>query len=76
MLHALGITHVVSVGESFGTKGELLSDIGTGESALIPPSDNSLGHGTLWLEEREGRIKVLDVKVSHMANQPCTTHQN
>jgi len=46
MLQALGITHVVSVGES----------------ALIPPEDLSSGAGTLWLEEREGRINVLDVK--------------
>lgn len=55
MLHALGITHVVSVGEC----------------ALIPPEN---GHGSfqarmstakpgsLWIEEREGRIKVLDIK--------------
>lgn len=63
MLHALGITHVVSVGEC----------------ALVPPpniatSDSSRGyhlvagrgpggHGSLWMEEREGRIKVLDIKV-------------
>lgn len=63
MLHALGITHVVSVGEC----------------ALVPPaniatSENSGGyhlvsgkgpggHGSLWMEEREGRIKVLDIKV-------------
>jgi len=46
MLQALGITHVVSVGES----------------ALTPPDDLTLGHGTLWLEEKEGRIKVLDVR--------------
>lgn len=52
MLHALGITHVVSVGEC----------------ALIPP-DNSGSHyaptakpGSLWIEEKEGRIKVLDIK--------------
>lgn len=62
MLHALGITHVVSVGEC----------------ALVPPAniatdDSSSGyhlvagrgpggHGSLWMEEREGRIKVLDIK--------------
>lgn len=46
MLQALGITHVVSVGES----------------ALIPPEDPSLGAGTLWLEHQEGRINVLDLK--------------
>ncbi|KAG6856272.1 hypothetical protein H0H87_005957 [Tephrocybe sp. NHM501043] len=68
MLHALGITHVVSVGEC----------------ALIPPPHHvqghghygslqyhqpgsfhhgkGTGHGSLWHEEREGRIKVLDIK--------------
>ncbi|VDC07621.1 unnamed protein product [Peniophora sp. CBMAI 1063] len=70
MLHALGITHVVSVGEC----------------ALVPPSASSAcpspsssapgpgiagpptGHigrrrqGSLYIEEREGRIKVLDIK--------------
>ena len=66
MLHALGITHVVSVGEC----------------ALIPPPSHQHpngqapacasphfvpgkgpgGHGSLWIEEREGRIKVLDIK--------------
>jgi dual specificity MAP kinase phosphatase len=68
MLHALGITHVVSVGEC----------------ALIPPTDSSAGtvvtpapakapssivmaggserRGSLYTEEREGRIKVLDIK--------------
>lgn len=73
MLHALGITHVVSVGEC----------------ALVPPPHHMAphagynpagayhrpapgshfvagkgpgGHGSLWHEEREGRIKVLDIK--------------
>ncbi|KAF5374503.1 hypothetical protein D9615_009130 [Tricholomella constricta] len=76
MLHALGITHVVSVGEC----------------ALVPPPHHMHGHGhgqgayhstvpyqhpgpgahytpgkgpgqgSLWFEEREGRIKVLDIK--------------
>jgi dual specificity MAP kinase phosphatase len=64
MLHALGITHVVSVGEC----------------ALVPPQANcsqaaeyrfsyggkvlGAGPGSLWIEEREGRIKVLDIKVA------------
>lgn len=62
MLHALGITHVVSVGEC----------------ALVPPpvavnalpeSDDGYTfertppRGSLWREEKEGRIKVLDIKV-------------
>ena len=53
MLHALGITHVVSVGEC----------------ALVPPehAHGAAGAptakpGSLWIEEREGRIKVLDIK--------------
>lgn len=74
MLHALGITHVVSVGEC----------------ALVPPPNHHHHHhhhqhpntptsgscgnaqfvqgkgpggqGSLWIEEREGRIKVLDIK--------------
>ncbi|CAK5273377.1 unnamed protein product [Mycena citricolor] len=54
MLHALGITHVVSVGEC----------------ALVPPpqstnhspsSHNHHHHSSLWHEEREGRINVLDI---------------
>ncbi|EEB87296.1 hypothetical protein MPER_15417, partial [Moniliophthora perniciosa FA553] len=52
MLQALGITHVVSVGEC----------------ALIPPPSYCLGtigsknQGSLWIEERAGRIKVLDIQ--------------
>lgn len=54
MLHALGITHVVSVGEC----------------ALIPPPEYKNPSGSpprerrasLWIEEREGRIKVLDIQ--------------
>ncbi|EMD31492.1 hypothetical protein CERSUDRAFT_162933 [Gelatoporia subvermispora B] len=52
MLHALGITHVVSVGEC----------------ALVPPPEAEApaggrgAQGSLWHEEREGRIKVLDIK--------------
>ena len=54
MLHALGITHVVSVGEC----------------ALVPPpeyknpscSPPRERRASLWIEEREGRIKVLDIQ--------------
>lgn len=43
-----------------------------GECALLPsddapsigPPNKPHGHGSLWLEEREGRIKVLDIQVS------------
>ncbi|KAH8117945.1 hypothetical protein DFH11DRAFT_1687033 [Phellopilus nigrolimitatus] len=62
MLHALGITHVVSVGECALVPP---SNIATGDS----PSGYHLvagrgpgGHGSLWMEEREGRMKVLDIK--------------
>jgi len=54
MLHALGITHVVSVGEC----------------ALVPPPEyknpscppSRDRRASLWIEEREGRIKVLDIQ--------------
>ncbi|KAH0832978.1 hypothetical protein J3R83DRAFT_11956 [Lanmaoa asiatica] len=74
MLHALGITHVVSVGEC-----ALVPPPQTPTSASSPnpphtcpinpsfPSPHSAGQspgnqGSLWIEEREGRIKVLDIK--------------
>ena len=66
MLHALGITHVVSVGEcalvppAHGDAG------GAGEchrgGAHFVPGTGPGGQGSLWIEEREGRIKVLDIK--------------
>lgn len=53
MLHALGITHVVSVGEC----------------ALVPPPEyknpcpsSRERRASLWTEEKEGRIKVLDIQ--------------
>ncbi|KAI6042480.1 hypothetical protein EDC04DRAFT_2866696 [Pisolithus marmoratus] len=46
MLHALGITHVVSYESGI----QSVSGQGPG------------GQGSLWIEEREGRIKVLDIK--------------
>ncbi|TFK49728.1 hypothetical protein OE88DRAFT_1755506 [Heliocybe sulcata] len=65
MLHALGITHVVSVGEcalvpppSFAGHGPVPADKG----APGTPGKRGEGHGSLWIEEREGRIKVLDIK--------------
>lgn len=74
MLHALGITHVVSVGECAlippphhmaGLNGSL-----NGGSSYYRPTPGShfvpgkgpQGQGCLWIEEREGRIKVLDIK--------------
>ncbi|EPT05494.1 hypothetical protein FOMPIDRAFT_96003 [Fomitopsis schrenkii] len=74
MLHALGITHVVSVGECalfpppnmessasapccpvMSTHAQLVSGKG-------PHGLGCHGQGSLWIEEREGRIKVLDIK--------------
>ncbi|OJT14984.1 Dual specificity protein phosphatase PPS1 [Trametes pubescens] len=72
MLHALGITHVVSVGEcalvppphldaanaAAGTMACSLPNSG----AHFVPGKGPGGQGSLWIEEREGRIKVLDIK--------------
>lgn len=71
MLHALGITHVVSVGEcalvppqhdgeSSGMSCERPSRNGAGPHYV--PGKGPGGQGSLWIEEREGRIKVLDIK--------------
>ncbi|KAJ6620046.1 hypothetical protein B0H10DRAFT_2023414 [Mycena sp. CBHHK59/15] len=75
MLHALGITHVVSVGECALVPpplGHCTSSGDTCTSALCRPNHNTNAHfiqgkgpgnqGSLWIEEREGRIKVLDIK--------------
>jgi dual specificity MAP kinase phosphatase len=83
MLHALGITHVVSVGECAlvppvcpmprsgsngvvepGTQVSLNADgngNGNSNSSFVYGSGPN-GQGSLWIEEREGRIKVLDIK--------------
>lgn len=70
MLHALGITHVVSVGECalvpppqtpISASSSIPSPINPTYPAL--PAGQSTGNqGSLWIEEREGRIKVLDIK--------------
>ncbi|KAJ7759427.1 hypothetical protein DFH07DRAFT_884353 [Mycena maculata] len=74
MLHALGITHVVSVGECalVPPPGHCTSPGETCTSAACRPNHNTNAHfiqgkgpgnqGSLWIEEREGRIKVLDIK--------------
>ncbi|KIO26742.1 hypothetical protein M407DRAFT_23938 [Tulasnella calospora MUT 4182] len=74
MLHALGITHVVSVGEcalippandGYTTYGHNQSGSyqvttgSTGTNGFLPGRPRS---GSLWVEEKEGRIKVLDIK--------------
>ncbi|PCH39360.1 hypothetical protein WOLCODRAFT_29498 [Wolfiporia cocos MD-104 SS10] len=64
MLHALGITHVVSVGEcalvpppSLEASASAPSCAGAAASARARAA-----HGSLFVEEREGRIRVLDIK--------------
>jgi len=69
MLHALGITHVVSVGECALVPPHHDGDT-TGVACYRPTSSGAQfiagkgpgGQGSLWIEEREGRIKVLDIK--------------
>ncbi|KAJ3809725.1 hypothetical protein F5876DRAFT_43269 [Lentinula aff. lateritia] len=68
MLQALGITHVVSVGEcalvppdSHNARGHGPSGNNQGSGHFIP-SKSSAHQGSLWIEERAGRIKVLDIQ--------------
>lgn len=91
MLHALGITHVVSVGEcalvppvsesssasgsgsNSNTSDSNPKDCGTAgdEYQYVLPTTSSgkcRQIGSLWREEKEGRIKVLDIKVSSMTD--------
>ncbi|KAF4596057.1 tyrosine/serine/threonine protein phosphatase pps1 [Pleurotus pulmonarius] len=71
MLHALGITHVVSVGECALVPPPHLNNYHNNAHApqtSLPnaghfvPGKGHGGQGSLWTEEREGRIKVLDIK--------------
>ena len=86
MLHALGITHVVSVGEcalvppphleAAHTNANASPHPPSGPTCTLPsanacgaagagqfvPGKGPGGQGSLWIEEREGRIKVLDIK--------------
>ncbi|GJJ08333.1 hypothetical protein Clacol_002544 [Clathrus columnatus] len=87
MLHALGITHVVSVGECalVPPVGENVPVSGSGSTAtnsaqtfdskengtsgdeyqyVLPTTSSGKNKqvGSLWREEKEGRIKVLDIK--------------
>ena len=68
MLHALGITHVVSVGECalvpppHHMSATAAACHRPGPGAHFVPGKGPGGHGSLWIEEREGRIKVLDIK--------------
>jgi len=71
MLHALGITHVVSVGECALVPPPNLEASASLPSCALPgvsptahfiPGKGPGGQGSLFIEEREGRIKVLDIK--------------
>ena len=70
MLHALGITHVVSVGACVFVPHRFtpqpLSSTPTPTICLprasLSPVKKPGGHGSLWIEEREDHIKVLDIK--------------
>jgi len=68
MLHALGITHVVSVGEcalipppNEGSAGVAATQV-TKQSSDVGTGSSSERRGSLFIEEREGRMKVLDIK--------------
>ena len=68
MLHALGITHVVSVGEcalippNECPAGMAATQGPTKQSSAVGTGSSSERRGSLYIEEREGRIKVLDIK--------------
>jgi len=70
MLHALGVTHVVSVGECALVPPHHMVPHAAGMSVYTVPSPGTHhitgrgfgSHGSLWIEEREGRIKVMDIK--------------
>jgi dual specificity MAP kinase phosphatase len=64
MLHALGITHVVSVGEcALVPPPEYPSSSTTNPPNVVCGAHGSpKEHASLWIEEREGRIKVLDIQ--------------
>ncbi|KZP17660.1 hypothetical protein FIBSPDRAFT_22975 [Athelia psychrophila] len=66
MLHALGITHVVSVGECALVPPQHGDAAGANDCHRAGPhfvaGKGPGGQGSLWIEEREGRIKVLDIK--------------
>ena len=69
MLHALGITHVVSVGECALFPPPHLETSTSVPSCSAPvtrsqciPGKGHYGQGSLFIEECEGRIKVLDIK--------------
>ena len=69
MLHALGITHVVSVGEcalvpppNECPAGVTATQGAANQSSAVGSGSSPERRGSLFIEEREGRIKVLDIK--------------
>jgi dual specificity MAP kinase phosphatase len=77
MLHALGITHVVSVGESALVTPATEESLDAAAAAVASPNGHNRSslhlspsrkrrsvseHRTLWEEEQSGRIVVLDLK--------------
>lgn len=62
MLHALGITHVVSVGECALVPPERVATDDQSSGYHLVAGRGPGGQGSLWMEQREGRIKVLDIK--------------
>lgn len=95
MLHALGITHVVSVGEcalippastpqssitySHSQSGSGGYQVTAGAGFGANGNANAYGFipgrpgtGSLWVEEKEGRIKVLDIKVGSAPISLCS----
>ena len=70
MLHVLGITHVLSVGECAlvppplhsTTSAEHSYTYNMSPACQFIPSKGPGGYGSLWIEEREGRINLLDIK--------------
>ncbi|KZV94697.1 hypothetical protein EXIGLDRAFT_736446 [Exidia glandulosa HHB12029] len=62
MLHALGITHVVSVGECALVPPPSALGVAGGVGGPRFCATGPHAQGSLWIEEREGRIKVLDIK--------------
>ncbi|KAI0267881.1 hypothetical protein BC834DRAFT_821998 [Gloeopeniophorella convolvens] len=69
MLHALGITHVVSVGEcalipppTESSSGATCAPCTPKTTSTFIPGTGPERRGSLYIEEREGRIKVLDIK--------------
>lgn len=68
MLHELGITHVVSVGESAlhppppGTSGSCMAQGWPGSANDSSACSSTFSDSALWQEEQAGRIQVLDLK--------------